>query len=171
MGNLLNLEQQDHRLSTTQPPAGKAAAVVTLLASLNSRIPPLDVPAAFSVLPLLEVAASQQLDLEPEEVAPLNHVAPIHHVLDHVKKPPSERQRIEALSKERKQWRHTHTIRELKQFESRAAAQSDGTGGEDPAALAAMMILRLFDADRDGKISRQELVSGGSGGSYDAGSE
>ena len=47
----------------------------------------------------------------------------------------------------------------MAEYELRAAAaESGGSGGEDSAALAAMMILRLFDADKDGKISRAELL-------------
>lgn len=165
MGSLLDIEQES-RLHDSQTAGGRKAAVFTLLASLNNRMPPLQLPAAFSVLPELEAAAQQADDATSGAASPTapdyseGLPRPLESILDHVKKAPEDRteERIEELLKE-KRGRKARTTRELHNFELRAAAQKDGTGGEDPAALAATMFLRLFDANDDGQISRDELLA------------
>lgn len=162
MGSLLDLEEPE--------PSGGArkAAVFTLLASLNNRIQPLDVPAAFSALPQLEAAAATAAATAAAAAAPpqANRFgtrrqpsrSPLDSLVDQVIKGTTGGG-VGAIKEKPRRPARTLSAEQMAEYELRAAAaESGGSGGEDSAALAAMMILRLFDADKDGKISRAELL-------------
>lgn len=134
-----------------------------LLDGLSARIQPLDVPAAFSQMPALE-AAAEAATLASADAAspspvgrPQPQRSPLERVFEHISKSTAANPVGPLLVTPRP----ARTEREQQDLESRAAKLAAGVApsSDDTAAQAAALLLRLFDSDADGAVSREELLS------------
>ena len=138
-----------------------AGTVQGLLSGLSARIQPLDVPAAFSSMPALETAAAELASLDTGGPSPTDtsqpQRSPLDTMFDHISKGTVGQPLGPLLAKPRP----ARTEREQQDLETRAAkiAAGETPSSTDTAAEAAAIILRLFDKDKDGTISREELLS------------
>jgi hypothetical protein len=136
-----------------------------LLSGLSVRIQPLDLPAAFSSMLALETAAADLASVDAGAASPAGAPQPQRSALDRmfehvlrVSKESSGKPLEPLLATPRP----ARTERERQDLESRAAkvAAGETPSSSDTAAEAAALILRLFDTNKDGTISREELLSG-----------
>lgn len=138
---------------------GVAAAVQGLLSGLSARIQPLDVPAAFSSMPALETAAANLASVDAGGPTPAGQPqkSPLDRMFEHISKGTSGKPLGPLLAAPRP----ARTEREQQDLESRAAKVAAGVtpSSGDTAAEAAALILQLFDRDKDGTVSREELLS------------
>ena len=137
-----------------------AAAVQGLLSGLSARIQPLDVPAAFSSMPALETAAADLASVDmggPSPPGTPQPRSPLDRVVERVSKATSGKPLGPLLAAPRP----ARTEREQQDLESRAAkvAAGETPSSSDTAAEAAAMILKFFDTNQDGTVSREELLS------------
>lgn len=138
------------------------AAVQGLLSGLSARIQPLDLPAAFSSMLALETAAADLASVDAGAASPAGapqpQRSPLDRMFEHVSKESSGKPLEPLLATPRP----ARTERERQDLESRAAkvAAGETPSSSDTAAEAAALILRLFDTNKDGTISREELLSG-----------
>ena len=138
------------------------AAVQGLLSGLSARIQPLDLPAAFSSMLALETAAADLASVDAGAASPAGapqpQRSPLDRMFEHISKESSGKPLEPLLATPRP----ARTERERQDLESRAAkvAAGETPSSSDTAAEAAALILRLFDTNKDGTISREELLSG-----------
>jgi hypothetical protein len=132
-----------------------------LLSGLSARIQPLDVPAAFSSMQALETAAADSASVDAggpsPACTPQPQRSPLDRMFEHVSKGTSGKPLEPLLATPRP----ARTERERQDLESRAAKVAAGVtpSSSDTSAEAAAIILRLFDTDKDGTVSREELLS------------
>ncbi len=132
-----------------------------LLSGLSARIQPLDVPAAFSSMPALETAAADLASVDMGGPSPPGTPQPPRSPLDRVFERVSKATNDKPLGPLLAAPRPARTEREQQDLQSRAAkvAAGETPSSSDSAAEAAAIMLQLFDTDKDGTVSREELLS------------
>eukprot|EP01044_Picomonas_judraskeda_P004562 COSAG03_NODE_404_length_8183_cov_12.238619_8_plen_167_part_00 len=136
-----------------------------LLSGLSARIQPLDLPAAFSSMLALETAAADLASVDAGAASPAGapqpQRSPLDRMFEHVMQESSGNP-LEPLLATPRPARTERERQDLKSRAARARAVADGEApsSSDTAAEAAILILRLFDTNKDGAISREELLSG-----------